>query len=151
MQLHQLSFEEAVNTAAGALAQLVVPGPAPAPVRKAYSYEPIVFEEAYPALTIQHTGFRVAVAGNLPAVLGFTVRIYYPVAMGTGTVDGFKIAQEQVLKAISAWFTALEGDRYLSRRALMTATPEGRTVGVAEQGKSVLYVYEVEVEVTIRP
>jgi hypothetical protein len=105
-----MEFGEVILSMEESLANLVDEGPEPHPIRRVHQGEPLMFEDAYPALVVSH---REATDGDgggsnevlLPSRLLYNVSAYYPV-YELSEEDGLIKARNESLMCFSAFHTA---------------------------------------------
>lgn len=149
------TLEEQVATIQAGLAGVVEPAPE-GPLKTVLDYEPNLWgDDAYTALAVQNTGFEHTGRGTaeieLPDLVSFAARAYYPVLDGTDE-DGLRVAQRETLAGISAFDAGLRADPTLGGTVLFAKVVAGRIVGIPQAislsdatTSSILLAYEVDV------
>lgn len=154
-----MTLSRAFREVSGLLVGLVLPLTPTGPIAVTYDYEPGTdhMEDLYVAMTCQATGFG-RVPGRfdevqLPNLLRFALRWYYPIYDDDPELDGLKVAQEKTLDGMSFWEERLRADvpagyRSLGQRVRQTDAEEGRTTVTSEAGQP-LYAWEVDASVRL--
>ncbi len=116
-----------------------------------FPYEPGAMGNDYPMITVRYVEDNGDSGGSdeeeLPGIIVYAVRSYYPISDSGDGEDGMKVAQEACLHARSTWLESLKEDRSLGGLAYQVEIMSARAFPIEDADYGNLYAHEMTVNI----